>query len=155
MAEKKASDLHLVAGLRPAFRIHGELVPLDGYERLTPDGVRDLVYAILTPPQRDTFESDPLTRNELDFGYGVPGVGRFRVNVHRQRGTVAASIRALADKIPDLKSLGLPESAGLFVRAKRGLVLVTGPTGSGKSTTLAAIIDAVARCATTRRSASP
>jgi twitching motility protein PilT len=145
MAEKKASDLHLVAGLRPALRIHGELVAVEGGERLTPEGVRDLVYGILTPPQRESFESDPLTRNELDFGFGVPGVGRFRVNVHRQRGTVAASIRALADKIPDLKSLGLPESVASFVRARRGLVLVTGPTGCGKSTTLAAIIDAVNR----------
>jgi twitching motility protein PilT len=143
LVKKKGSDLHLVAGLRPAIRVHGELIPLADMERLTPQSAKDLIYSVLTPRQKDCFENDPQTRNELDFGYGVPGVGRFRFNVHVQRGTVAATIRALADRIPTMKDLGLPEIVGEFIKAKRGLVLVTGPTGSGKSTTLAALVDAV------------
>ncbi len=148
MAEKKASDLHLVAGLHPALRIHGELAPLADVEKFTPQSVKELIYGLLTDHQKDMFENDPQTRNELDFAYGIPGVGRFRFNIHVQRGTVAASVRALADKIPALDDLGLPPSVKEFTRAKKGLVLVTGPTGSGKSTTLAALIDAIN---TTRR----
>jgi len=143
MVERKASDLHLVAGLHPAIRIHGELVPLTDIERFSPQTVHDLIYSILTENQKNLFENDPATRNELDFAYGVSGLGRFRCNVHVQRGTVAASIRALADKIPALDELGLPPAVKEFTRAKRGLVLVTGPTGCGKSTTLAALIDAI------------
>ncbi len=145
LVERKGSDLHLIAGLHPAVRIHGELVPLSDKEKLTPQSAKELIYSVLTPHQKDCFENDPQTRNELDFGYGVPGVGRFRFNVHVQRGTIAATVRALADRIPDVKDLGLPDSVGEFIKAKRGLVLVTGPTGSGKSTTLAALIDAVNR----------
>ena len=145
LVEKKGSDLHLIAGLHPAIRVHGKLVPLEDKARLTPDSAKDLIYSVLTPHQKDCFEKDPETRNELDFGYGVPGVGRFRFNVHVQRGTIAATVRALADKIPAMKDLGLPDSVGEFIKAKRGLVLVTGPTGSGKSTTLASLIDAVNR----------
>lgn len=145
LVEKKGSDLHLIAGLHPAIRVHGKLVPLEDKARLTPESAKDLIYSVLTPHQKDCFEKDPETRNELDFGYGVPGVGRFRFNVHVQRGTIAATVRALADKIPAMKDLGLPDSVGEFINAKRGLVLVTGPTGSGKSTTLASLIDAVNR----------
>ncbi|MEN6312028.1 MAG: type IV pilus twitching motility protein PilT [Acidobacteriota bacterium] len=141
MVERKASDLHLVAGLHPALRVHGELVPMTDMERFTPQAVREVVYGILTDHQKGMFENDPATRNELDFAYGVPGLGRFRFNIHLQRGTVAASVRALADKIPALDELGLPASVKEFTKAKKGLVLVTGPTGSGKSTTLAALID--------------
>ena len=143
LVERKGSDLHIIAGLRPAIRIHGQPVPLAEMDRLTPAAAKELIYSVLSPHQRDCFENDPEFRNELDFGYGLPGVGRFRFNVHLQRGTVAASVRALADRIPALKDLGLPESVGEFIKAKRGLVLVTGPTGSGKSTTLAGMIDAV------------
>jgi twitching motility protein PilT len=143
LVEKRGSDLHIIAGLHPAIRINGELRPLEGFERLNPQTAKDLIYGVLTPHQRNCFENDPETRNELDFGYGVPGLGRFRFNVHMQRGTIAATVRALADRIPGLAELGLPESANELVRAKRGLVLVTGPTGSGKSTTLAAMVDAV------------
>jgi twitching motility protein PilT len=145
LMERKGSDLHLIAGLHPAIRIHGKLVPLEDKARLTPETAKDLIYSVLTPHQKDCFENDPQTRNELDFGYGVPGVGRFRFNVHVQRGTIAATVRALADKIPAMKDLGLPDSVSEFIKAKRGLVLVTGPTGSGKSTTLASLIDAVNR----------
>ncbi len=143
MVERRASDLHIIAGLRPALRIRGELVAMAETEKLSPDAARDLIYSVLTDQQKTLFESDPAFRNELDFGYGVPGLGRFRFNVHRQRGTVAAAIRALADQIPAMEALGLPEAVRTFVTAKRGLVLVTGPTGCGKSTTLASIIDAI------------
>ncbi len=145
MIERQASDLHLIAGLAPALRIHGELVPIDSIERFTPDSLRDFVFAALTPHQQNLFMNDPAARNELDFGYGIPGVGRFRVNVHISRGSVAASVRALANHIPSLDELGLPPAAKEFTKAKRGLVLVTGPTGSGKSTTLAALVDAINR----------
>jgi twitching motility protein PilT len=145
LVEHKGSDLHLIAGLHPAIRVHGELIPLTELDRLTSESARDLIYGVLTPHQQECFTNDPETRNELDFGYGLPGVGRFRFNVHVQRGTVAATVRALADRIPDVAELGLPDAVGELIQAKRGLVLVTGPTGSGKSTTLAAIIDSINR----------
>jgi len=141
--ELKGSDLHLMAGLHPAIRIDGELMPLTEYPRFTPDALKNLIYEIISDDHKHAFESDRDNRNELDFGYGVSGLGRFRINVHRQRGTVSAAIRALAGSIPVLSDLGLPDSVRLFTTAKRGLVLVTGPTGSGKTTTLAAMIDAI------------
>jgi twitching motility protein PilT len=143
LIELKGSDLHLLAGLVPAARIHGELVQLTEYGRLTPEAVQTLVFSLLTDEQRGSFEHDLESRYELDFAYGVSGLGRFRINIHKQRGTVAATIRALSTQIPRLDDLGLPESIKIFLQAKRGLVLVTGPTGSGKSTTLAAMIDAI------------
>jgi len=145
MVERKASDLHLIAGQHPAFRLHGELVPFTELDKFNPAGLKEFVYSVLTIHQINMFESDPASRNELDFGYGIPGVGRFRFNVHVSRGSVAASIRALADRIPGLEELGLPDSAAEFTKARRGLVLVTGPTGSGKSTTLATLIDTINR----------
>ena len=143
MVETGASDLHLIAGQYPAMRVGGELYPYDKVDRLTPESLRSLVYAVLTDRQKDLFENHPRTRNELDLAYGIPGLGRFRFNIHVSRGSVAATIRALSSKIPRIDSLGLPPSVRMFVEAKRGLVLVTGPTGSGKSTTLAAIIDEI------------
>lgn len=143
------SDLHLLAGLPPAIRLHGDLVPVQGQGPLSPEELKKTVYSILTPTQIQSFESDPQTRNELDFAYGIPEIGRFRCNVHRQRGTVGCVIRALASKIPTLESLGLPPAVHSFTELHRGLVLVTGPTGSGKSTTLAAMIgeiNATRRC---------
>jgi len=143
LVELKGSDLHLIAGLQPAIRVHGELKALEDCPRLLPEAVKEIVYSILTDEQRNSFEHDPEHRNELDFGYGVAGLGRFRINVHRQRGAVSAAVRALATRIPKMGDLGLPESVKLFTTAKRGLVLVTGPTGCGKSTTLAALIDEI------------
>jgi twitching motility protein PilT len=143
LIEHKGSDLHIIAGHHPAVRVNGELRPLEEFERLNPQSAKALIYSVLTPHQINCFETDPETRNELDFGYGVPGVGRFRFNVHVQRGTTAATVRALASQIPSIAELGLPEAVNEFVKAKKGLVLITGPTGSGKSTTLAALIDAV------------
>jgi twitching motility protein PilT len=141
--ERKASDLHLIAGLQPALRIHGAMVPLPEAGCLTPQSCQDLVYGIMTEAQKQRFENDPDTRNELDFAYGIPGLGRFRFNVHKTRGSVGVAIRCLSDRIPPLHELGLPESVQEFTRAKRGMVLVTGTTGSGKSTTLAALVDAI------------
>ncbi len=143
LVEMKGSDLHLLAGLPPAVRVNGELIPLTDCERPTPEGLRALLAAVLTEEQKKMFEHDPESRYELDFAFGLTGVGRFRFNVHKQRGTMAASIRALSSQIPQLADLGLPDSVKAFTQAKRGLVLVTGPTGSGKSTTLAALIDAI------------
>jgi len=148
MVEKKASDLNIIAGLRPGLRIQGELVPLQEAESLTPQSCKDLVFSILTDLQKQLFEQDPNSRNELDFAYGVQGLGRFRFNIHRSTGSVGAAIRCLSDRVPPLEELGLPASVKEFTQARRGLVLVTGPTGSGKSTTLASIIDAIN---TTRR----
>ncbi len=143
MVERKASDLHLMAGLPPGLRIQGELVPFVEAGILSAADNEQLVYGVLTALQKQMFEQDPDTRNELDFSYGVPGLGRFRFNVHRARGAVGATIRYLADRIPPLADLGLPDSVKEFTNVKRGLVLVTGTTGSGKSTTLASLIDAI------------
>jgi twitching motility protein PilT len=143
LIQTKASDLHIMAGLRPALRIDGELKPLTEYPELSAETAKELIYSLLTEDQKRNFESDPEHRYELDFGYGIAGLGRFRINIHKQRGTIAGAFRALATSIPKLSELGLPESIGAFVAAKKGLVLVTGPTGCGKSTTLAAIIDTI------------
>jgi twitching motility protein PilT len=145
LVERQGSDLHLLAGLHPAIRVHGELLPLTELERLTPETSKALIYEILNERQKALFENGSDTQYELDFGHGVPGLGRFRINVHMQRGTVATAVRALSSVIPDFDGLGLPPSVKTFTQAKRGLVLVTGPTGSGKSTTLAALIDAINR----------
>ncbi len=143
MVERKASDLHLIAGLRPGLRIQGEMVPFAELAPLDAQSCKELIYSVLTDIQRQAFEQDPSTRNELDFAYGISGLGRFRFNVHRNKGTVGAAIRCLSDRIPPLAELGLPDSVQEFTQAKRGLVLVTGTTGSGKSTTLASMIDAI------------
>ena len=141
LVELRGSDLHVLAGVPPAIRVDGHLRPVPGCDRLTPDAAGKLIFGILNEDQKRHFEHDKDNRFELDFSYGVPGLGRFRCNVHKQRGTVALSLRALASVIPNLEELGLPDSVKVFTQAKRGLVLVTGPTGSGKSTTLAALID--------------
>ena len=143
LVDRKGSDLHLTAGLRPAIRRNGEITPLEEFGPVTPEQARQMVYDILAEDQKRRFEQDPDFRFELDFAYGIPGVGRFRFNVHRQRGTVGAVVRSLATSIPNLDKLGLPESVVKFTSARKGLALVTGPTGSGKSTTLAAIIDKI------------
>jgi twitching motility protein PilT len=143
MVEKKASDLHLIPGLPPGLRIHGEIVRVQETASLTPESCRALVYSILTDVQKQAFEKDPATRNELDFAYSVSGLGRFRLNVHVARGGVAAAVRHLSDRIPGLNELGLPPAVQQLAEAHRGLALVTGPTGSGKSTTLASLMDAI------------
>ena len=134
-----ASDLHLTVGAKPTVRIHGDLKPLEQYDILEPDQVRRMVYAILTQRQRERLEQDL----ELDMSYSLPGRARFRVNVYFQRDAVGAAFRFIPFTIRTVDDLGLPPQVSDFARLPRGLVLVTGPTGSGKSTTLAALIDVV------------
>lgn len=141
MVEKKASDLHLAVGSPPSMRVDGELRPLEGYDILKNDILKEILYKIIDSDQRDTFEK---TR-ELDFSYSIPGVSRFRGNMLFQRGTLGAVFRAIPAKPPSLEELKLPPIIKELCDRPRGLVLVTGPTGSGKSTTLASMIDYINR----------
>ncbi len=136
--EKGSSDLHLTVGLPPVVRVDGSLQHLN-YAPLLPNDSQRLIYDILSTDQVQWFEK---TR-ELDFSYGVSAVGRFRVNVYRQRGSVGAALRAIPDQIPSFEQLGLPPTLRELTRKHSGLILVTGPTGSGKSTTIACMIDAI------------
>lgn len=133
-----ASDLHLSVGIPPAVRVHGHLTHLP-YPALTPAETRDLIYSILTQDQRQKLETDW----EIDFSYSVPGRARFRVNAYFQRNSLGAAFRLVPLNILTIDSLGLPKVIHTFSQKPRGFVLVTGPTGSGKSTTLAAIIDEI------------
>lgn len=137
--EKKATDLHLTANTPPIYRYLGEIMPIPGYPPLTPQSVGELIYSILSPTARETFERE----QELNISYSIRHVGRFRVNVYQQRGTVSAAIRLIPSEIPAFETLNLPAAIADFANYPRGLVLITGPTGSGKSTTLAAIIDKI------------
>jgi twitching motility protein PilT len=141
MAEEKASDVHLSSGFAPAIRIRGRIVPLEEYGPLSPQQTRDTVYSMLNDDQRKRFESN----KQLDLAYAVPGVARFRVNCFFQRGSISAAFRRIPHEIPQLEELGLPQILGEMTRKPRGFVLVTGPTGSGKSTSLAAMIDIINR----------
>ncbi|MGH2810006.1 MAG: type IV pilus twitching motility protein PilT, partial [Actinomycetota bacterium] len=138
MLEIKASDLHLSAGNPPMYRIKGELVRTEG-DPLKPQEIQRMMYAILTQRQREAFEADL----ELDFSYALPGKARFRVNIYRQRDAMGAAMRLIPFEIKTLEDLGVPNQVAQFAQLPRGLVLVTGPTGSGKSTTLAALIDII------------
>ena len=131
------SDLHMTVGAPPTVRMHGKLVPMDDYPVLSPQMIQKTLYAILTQRQREKFEQ----HLELDFAYSIPGRARFRVNLYRQRDAVGAAFRLIPYDIKKLEDLGVPPSIGNFAMLPRGFVLVTGPTGSGKSTTLAGIID--------------
>jgi len=135
--ERGASDLHLTSGARPTLRISGSLIQLDEHPILTPPVIQRLLYAALTQKQREKFEENL----ELDFAYSVPGRARFRVNVYRQRDALGAAFRIIPFEIKKLEDLGVPPSVANFAQLPRGFVLVTGPTGSGKSTTLASLID--------------
>jgi twitching motility protein PilT len=139
VVERKASDLHLTAGAPPMLRQRGRLVALDSYPKLTPDETREFIYSIITTEQRKRLENDL----QLDFAYVVPGRARFRVNAYFQRSAVAAAFRLIPSQIVPIDALGLPPIVHELARRPRGLVLVTGPTGSGKSTTLAAMIDEI------------
>jgi twitching motility protein PilT len=129
----------LAVGTAPQIRVHGDLRVVDGYEKLQPVPLRSMVYAMLTGDQRETLEN----QQELDFSHSVAGRGRFRVNVFFQRGSIGAVMRAIPDHVPTLDELGMPPSVREFAGLSRGLVLVTGATGSGKSTTLASLIDLI------------
>ncbi len=132
-----ASDIHLKAGLPPMFRVDGSLVPLKDGKRLPPEEVARMAFGIMNEYQRERFKAS----NEVDLAYGVPGLGRFRVNVFQQRGTVGAVLRVIPFKVMTIRDLMLPPVLEKIALDERGLVLVTGTTGSGKSTTLAAMID--------------
>jgi len=136
--QKGASDLHITAGLPPMVRIRGEVESLD-YPPLTPNVTRELIYDILSNDQRQRLENEW----ELDFSYSLPRTARFRVNVYLQRGALGAAFRTIPHEIKSLDELGLPKAVEEMTEKPRGLVLVTGPTGSGKSTTLAAMIDRI------------
>jgi twitching motility protein PilT len=139
VVELGGSDLHLAAGCVPTIRLRGEMGPLTEYPVLDGVKIRELLYAILTQKQRERFENEL----ELDASHSIPGVGRFRVNVLVQRDSVGAVMRVIPHEIVPLGALGLPDTVGNFATLTRGLVLVTGPTGSGKSTTLASLIDLI------------
>ncbi|MGK7890632.1 MAG: type IV pilus twitching motility protein PilT [Leptolyngbyaceae cyanobacterium] len=140
MIEMGGSDMHLTAGLPPYFRISGHLTPI-GDEPMTAEQCQRLIFSMLNNTQRKTLEQNW----ELDCSYGVKGLARFRVNVYKDRGTYAACLRALSSKIPNFDKLGLPDIVREMSEKPRGMVLVTGPTGSGKTTTLAAMIDLINR----------
>jgi twitching motility protein PilT len=137
LLEKGGSDLHLSVNSPPMIRVHGELEPVPGYRAMTAQQLQESVYSLLTDRQKQRFEET----KELDLAYEMPGAARFRVNLMQQRGAISAVLRAIPWEILPLDALNMPPILGDFADLPRGLVLVTGPTGSGKSTTLAAIID--------------
>lgn len=146
MVEQEASDLHLTVGAYPLVRIHGELEKMNSLgavseSPLQPDQLRKLLYEILTQEQIQEFEE----KKELDFAYQASGIGRFRTNIFEQLKGVGAAFRLIPNQIRSLEELGLPKTLAKFTRLNKGLVLVTGPTGSGKSTTLASLIDLINR----------
>lgn len=136
--ERGGSDLHLSAGLPPYIRISGKLTPTE-HEPMSPEACQRLIFSMLNNSQRKALEQTW----ELDCSYGVKGLARFRVNVYKDRGTYAACLRALSSKIPSMDMLGLPPIVRELSEKPRGLILVTGPTGSGKSTTLASMINEI------------
>jgi twitching motility protein PilT len=139
VVSRRASDLHLAAGAHPIVRVRGRLTPLENYPRLGGTDTREIVYSILTGEQRQRLETDW----QIDFAYSVPGHARFRVNAYYQRGAIGAAFRLIPVGLTSIDQLGLPPTAHEFTRRPRGFVLVTGPTGSGKSTSLAAMIDEI------------
>jgi len=139
LSELGGSDLHVTTGTPPLVRVHGEVRPLDGYKPLTSSETKQLAYSVLTDAQKHRFEENL----ELDLSFGVKGLSRFRANIFNQRGAVGAVFRAIPYEIKSFEDLGLPPVVKDLCTKPRGLVLVTGPTGSGKSTTLAAMIDKI------------
>jgi twitching motility protein PilT len=139
MVRRGASDLHFTPGTPPMLREKGQMRALEGYPALTPQQTRALVYGLLSDDRRQTFEE----HMQLDFAYSVPKLARFRVNCYMQRNAVAAAMRLIPTEIKSIEQLGLPKVIHSFSTKPRGLVLVTGPTGSGKSTSLAAVIDEI------------
>src|SRR5213593_1705520 len=141
MVEAKASDLHVTTGTPPAIRVRGEVERLEGFDSLDAEQTQQLLYPILPSEQQKNFE----LKRQLDFSYSLPGLARFRVNVYFQRESIGAAFRLIPTELKTLEELGIPDSLHVLAEKPRGLVLVTGPTGSGKSTTLAAIIDEINR----------
>ncbi len=133
--QNNASDVHFTVGRPPILRMRGELLPLDG-EPLSPEDVKNICYYMMNDDQKATFEKE----GQVDFSWSIPQLNRYRVNVYRQRGSCGAALRMISTKIPTFEEIGLPEIFKQLALKPRGLVLVTGPTGSGKSTTLAAMV---------------
>jgi twitching motility protein PilT len=138
MVMRRASDLHITAGVPPEFRVDGSVVPSE-HEVLTPEMTGQLAYSVMSDEQRKRFE----TTKELDFSFGVKSLSRYRANVFLQRGVVAMAVRQIPYEIIAMEKLGLPQVVREFTTKQKGLVLVTGPTGSGKTTTLAAMLDRI------------
>ena len=139
--ERDASDIHITAGAAPSLRIRGKLAPLEGFPVLGPQETREIVYSILSDSQRQQLES----AHQVDFSWSIPRTARLRVNAYMQRGAVSAAFRMTPGQVDSLESLGMPAVVREMAALPRGLVLVTGPTGSGKSTTLAALVDEINR----------
>ena len=139
LLDAEGSDLHLTAGSPPVVRVHGELEQIEGYPPLSPKALQVMIYAILPQKLRERFEQEL----ELDMSYSLPGRARFRVNVYMQRDAVGAAFRVIPFEIKPIDGLGLPPVIADLARFQRGFVVVTGPTGSGKSTTLASMVDVV------------
>ena len=141
LSDLQGSDLHVTTGTPPQVRVHGHLRPLEGYRNLTSADTKQLAYSVLTDAQKHRFEENL----ELDFSFGVKGLSRFHANLFNQRGAVGAVFRAIPYEIKAFEDLGLPSVVKELCNKPRGLILVTGPTGSGKSTTLAAMLDKINR----------
>ncbi|HEX3392387.1 MAG TPA: type IV pilus twitching motility protein PilT [Solirubrobacteraceae bacterium] len=139
VVNRRASDLHISSGAPPTIRVRGRLSRLESYDTLNSTDTREIVYSILSGDQRQRLE----THWQLDFAYSIPGQARFRVNAYYQRGAVGAAFRLIPFDLTSIDALGLPKAVHDFTRKPRGFVLVTGPTGSGKSTSLAAMIDEI------------
>ena len=137
--ENGASDVHITVGLPPKMRLNGKLVAMESYGKMLPPNTKEIVEEIMSEKQLQKLEEN----GQHDMSFSVPGVGRYRLNVFKQRGSYAMAFRVVATEIPSAQELGIPETVVDLYQKKRGLVLVTGPTGSGKSTTLAAIIDKI------------
>lgn len=137
--KRNASDLHIQVGLPPILRVDGALIPIAGISVLTEDVIQKLVFSTLDSEQREVLSKD----KEFDYSFAFGDMARFRVNAFQERGNLAAAFRLIPNKMPTLADLGLPQVISTFANYPRGLVLVTGPTGSGKSTTLAALIDKI------------
>ncbi|MCX6726092.1 MAG: type IV pilus twitching motility protein PilT [Candidatus Shapirobacteria bacterium] len=138
---KNASDLHLLSGVPPMIRINGVLLPITGKEILTAEETSNLVFSLVNNEQKEIL----LVNKELDFSFDYQGQARFRINAYYQKSNLAAALRLIPNKIPKINELNMPEICHTFTQLKQGFILITGPTGQGKSTTLASIIDEVAQ----------
>ena len=136
---KKASDLHLISGVPPMIRVNGLLSPVTGKEILNPQEAEDLIFTLVNNEQKEIL----LVNKELDFSFNYQDQGRFRINAYYQKGNLAAALRLIPNQIPKINELNLPEICHQFIQLKQGFILVTGPTGCGKSTTLASMIDEI------------
>jgi twitching motility protein PilT len=135
--KRNASDLHIIADSQPIFRIDGELIPAEEYSSLNSEETKKLIYGFLSDSQKVTFEE----KKELDFSLSIPSIARFRVNVHIQRGNVEAALRTVPLQVPAIEELNLPEIVKTLIEKRDGMIIVTGPTGMGKTTTLAALVE--------------